>query len=107
MTRDREEMRSPIKQPPLRQAGQSLREQREEFILNKVDGWAFAAGFSLAVALMEWWRVLTGFGPHPVFMTLIAVAVCGLAYWRISLARKPLRDMKLGMEGRNRRWPAP
>ena len=61
-----EPSRSPIKDRPLRHAGQSLEEERRKLFEDKVEPWLLLAAVFLVLAGLEWWRYLTQLPYHPL-----------------------------------------
>jgi len=84
MTKHSVKAKSPLKDKPLRQAGQSLREERERLMDDKVLIWLLAAVFALYVPAMEWYRWWMSVPPQPWLMTFIGIPVFVIAVWRLS-----------------------
>jgi hypothetical protein len=95
----KEKSKSPIKEPPLRQAGQSLREEREDILLNTTGTWAVLIGMCFLLASWEWCHYLSKWPPQPWTVTVFCAAITGFSIWRIIKARRRLRQDYLGMEG--------
>lgn len=91
--------RSPLKDKPLRNPGQSLREQRFDLFYDKLLGPAMVVMMLVLYALLEWWRYLFPSPPSPWVFTIIA-AMGGL--YVIFQARKVwprIKAMKLAEDG--------
>jgi hypothetical protein len=73
--------RSPIKDKPLRQAGQSLIEERERIFSGKVEPWMLMASFAIVLAILEWYSYFMPRRPLPWMMTAAALAAAGQARW--------------------------
>jgi hypothetical protein len=91
--------RSPLKSKPLRVAGQSLSDQLDRLITERVLFWGMLASLFAITAGLEWYRTATQQPPHPWLMTLIAAAVVGVAIWRVRSLIPTVRQMKRGLEG--------
>lgn len=90
--------RSPIKDPPLRQAGQGLDEQisleRDEIGDLIVIPFVF-----IVFAIHEWWRHFYPLAPHPKLITLFALLACAYSVKKIIAARQNIRNLRRGKEG--------
>lgn len=91
--------RSPIKKPPLRQAGESAQSLFENIMWDKWVFWLFMAAWIVLLAAFEWIRYLVDFRLSPWFMTGLAVAACGVAIWRMKKAMPVLRQYRQGIQG--------
>jgi hypothetical protein len=91
--------RSPIKDRPLRQAGQSLIEERERTLEDQVLPWLLAAMLFLVVAAVEWFQELTGAANSPRVFTLVAAVAVAACAWRIARIRPRLRRLRQGIDG--------
>ena len=56
MNNEKAESRTPLKDKPLRQAGESLREKRERILEDKFSPWALGALMAIGLAGYEWFR---------------------------------------------------
>lgn len=99
MTASKSKDKSPLKDHPLRQAGQSLREERERLLEDTFTPWALAAAFSVALAVMEWMHTLLSIPHSPWTLTCLAIVVLSLAVWRLSRLRARMRNLRLGISG--------
>ena len=79
------EKRSPLKDKPLRNPGQSLDEQRDDLLYNKVLAPSLYALFLVILAGLEWGRYYFPQTPSPKFFTVIAVF--GIGYAAIQIKR--------------------
>jgi Nuclease-related domain len=95
----RKDIRSPLKDKPLRLPGQSLEEERQKLIEDKLLPWLLAVAMSLLLALMEWLRYLTMQPPKPVLFTVLALGVATFVAWRLWRLRPRVRALQQGMEG--------
>jgi hypothetical protein len=94
-----EETRSPIKDRPLRQPGQSLDEERRSLIIDKIDPWAAIATFMVILAGLEWWRYLKQLSFNPILFSFAALLVVAGFAWRVVSLRPKLRALHQGREG--------
>jgi hypothetical protein len=91
--------RDPIRDAPLRDPGQSLREQLQDRLLDSTIPWLLVAVMMLIIAAVEWVRWLTNAPYQPIQMTLIAVCIAAFAGWRFYRALQELPNWKLGLKG--------
>ena len=94
-----DDKRSPLKAPPLRQAGQSLDEEIERQIDDNILVYAIWASVLVFLAAWEWWRHLSANPPDPWLYTGLAVVGVLISVWKITNARRKVRALKLGREG--------
>ena len=93
------EKKSPLSNPPLRQAGQGLVEEREILIGGKIMPVFYVAYFAVVLALLEWVRYLLHFAPNPWLFTILAIGAVVFATMRTrSLIRKG-KTLTLGLDG--------
>jgi hypothetical protein len=94
-----ENIRSPIKEPPLRLPGQSSvayhNQLREDRILFPI---VLATVFA-ALAATEWTRYFYPSPPHPWLYTVIALGVIGYAAWRVLRVMPELRQLRQAIDG--------
>jgi hypothetical protein len=90
---------SPLRRPPLRQAGQSLQEEMDRVWDDKITDYFLKASFLVALAFVEWWGWFFKVPRLPWVMTVLAVGYA--AY--VALRSRPLfrhyRQLKLGRDG--------
>ncbi len=91
--------RSPLKSKPLRLPGESVAEERERILDDKVLPSVLAIGFAVGVTLLEWWRWLTKTSLHPVLLTVLCAIVVVVAGTRLTKVRRQLKSLELGLEG--------
>ena len=72
--RSKPEKRSPLKNKPLRYAGQSLDEQIEDKLLEAIY-WILVSCGSLIIAIVEWARYLNPQSTPPISSMVIAVII--------------------------------
>jgi len=91
--------KSPLKDKPLRHAGQSLEEERRNLIDDKVQFPVLLALMYIVLAGLEWWRYLKDSPPQPALATAVAVVAALFVGWRIVRIRPKLKALALGIEG--------
>lgn len=91
--------RSPIKDKPLRHAGQSLEAERDAILSDKFEPIAMVAVFMVVLAALEWWRELTNAKPQAMLASVAAVIAVGLAARQFFKLRPRLKALRLGIEG--------
>jgi hypothetical protein len=90
--------KSPLKDKPLRNPGQSLDGQIDDLRLDMLQPFLVAT-MLVVLALLEWFRWYRASPPNPIFYSLVAVAgiIYAIIQTRRNLAR--LRALKLGRDG--------
>ncbi|MCX5787376.1 MAG: nuclease-related domain-containing protein [Elusimicrobia bacterium] len=73
---------SPLKDPPLRYAGQSL-DNKIERLTDEILEYAQLPFVLCAFAVFEWWRWYFRVPPLPLFLTVVAILLCGYSAIRI------------------------
>lgn len=94
-----EQTRSPLKDKPLRNPGQSIREQRLDFAYDKVLVPALLAFVMLYVAGTDWFRYFYPLKSMPWVTTLMALGVIGYAAWQFFKHWPKVQAMKLAEDG--------
>jgi hypothetical protein len=90
--------KGPLKKPPLRQAGQSLKDQRETLSENII-GLLLCALVSITLAGLEWWKYVANTPPSPWPYTGIAALVLAFVIWRSIPKIRLLRQINQGILG--------
>jgi len=96
---DKPDKESPLRRPPLRQAGQSLQEELDRIRDDKVLEYIFLAAFLVALAGIEWWRYFFRPPPQPWLYSIIAVLGSGFAAYKLRPLLRQLQHLKLGRDG--------
>ena len=91
--------RSPIKDKPLRNPGQSLDEQLDELVIDKISQPLIIALLLVVLAGLEWSRYYFPQKPSPILYTVGALAGVGYAAYQIWRVWPRLRALKLGRDG--------
>jgi len=92
------EKRSPLKDKPLRYAGQSVDEQIEDKVLNLLQ-WYLISGFAIFIAISEWVRFFHPSAPHPISDTVIAAVLTGFSAYKIFMGMKEISRLKMARDG--------
>jgi len=91
--------RSPIKERPLRQAGQSINDQ-----INRINddvlvpSFLFVVGF-LALALFDWWQYLANSIINPFAISIVTILVIDFSAFRIRRALRDIKKLKMARDG--------
>jgi len=91
--------RSPLKQQPLRVPGESLAEERNRILYDRVLPYVMLAIFVILYAGLQWWELFTKSPPQPGVATFFAVCAVAYATYRTLKVRPQLRALRLGMDG--------
>lgn len=95
----KQKKRSPIKDTPLRHAGQSLDERLDALINEKALPYLMAIAMFVFLSVYEWLRYLNNFPLIPKLMTFIAVLVILFCAYRLKKILTEARRTNLGREG--------
>jgi hypothetical protein len=95
----RKARRSPLKDKPLRNPGQSLDEQLHDLALDKIAAPLLMTIFLVCLAGIEWWRYYFPQQPNPTLYTLIAFLGIGYAAFQFWRAWPKLHALRLGRDG--------
>ncbi|MCY2928811.1 MAG: nuclease-related domain-containing protein [Planctomycetota bacterium] len=97
--KDNPSTKSPIKDPPLRVAGQSLREEIHDLAYGRLlAGW-IAIVMVLVMAGMEWVQWTLRMPPMPLLGTCVAIVAVGIICWWLRGSIRQLRQLLLGYKG--------
>ena len=94
-----EPSRSPIKDKPLRHAGQSLEDERRNLWEDKVHPYVFLALVYVVMAGIEWLRYFQNDKPHPLIFSAVAGGAIAIAAWQFFRHRPKIRMLRQGIEG--------
>lgn len=89
----------PIHDAPLRDPGQSLRDQLDDLFVDTVAPWLTVAVFAIVLAILEWCRWWFGLPPAPIAATTVALAVSALASKKYTSAKRIAVDLRTGLKG--------
>jgi hypothetical protein len=93
------EKQSPLRRPPLRQAGQSLHEQAQDLWEDKNQWYLLTALLLVFLAFFEWWNWFFKLPPLPWVMTALAVVYIGYAAIRVRPLYQRHSQLRLGRDG--------
>lgn len=93
------ETRSPIKDKPLRNPGQSVRRQRIDIVFDKLMAPLLVLWTLIAFALMEWARYLFPLTQAPWLQTVLALAALGYGMFQVRRFWPKLQALQLAEEG--------
>lgn len=91
--------RSPIKDRPLRLPGQSLAEERDQILEDKLTLPLVAAVLLLVLAGLEWWRYFVPQRPSPWAATFMATVGVAYLVWQVFKYRPRLRQLRQAIDG--------
>jgi hypothetical protein len=91
--------KSPLKAPPLRSPGQSIQDEINDFIDNKVMFPYLTAMMFAVLAMYEWIAAWRNLPRQPIIMTIMAVVMVGFAVIRIIRGRRTIAHLKQGRDG--------
>ena len=94
-----EDKQSPLRRPPLRQAGQSLHEQVEDLWEDKIQYYLITALFLVVLAFLEWWNCFFKTPHRPWFVTGLAVVYIIYAAIRVRPMYRQHAQLRLGRDG--------
>jgi hypothetical protein len=93
------ETKTPFKDPPVRQAGQSLHEQIERLLNDVFLPYCLAVIMTAMLAFWEWFRQYTKAPPQPIMLTVMFGIVLLITVRRIRKLFKEVRQLRLGEQG--------
>ena len=91
--------RSPLKDNPLRNPGQSLDEEIDKLLNDKYMAYALAMMMAVVLALLEWYRWFFQVKPNPLLFSIIAMAIALYSIWKMRGFLKQFRKLKQGRDG--------
>ena len=91
--------KSPLKDKPLRNPGQSIDEQLRDVFDDRLLIPFVVATFLLLVAGMEWWRYFNPIRPAPFVASGIAALAVLFAAYRIATIWPTAKQLRLGRDG--------
>lgn len=95
----KKETKSPIKDNPLRYPGQSLDEQLDDLMGNKLAMLAFLLAGSIVFPIMEWMRYYTASEPSPWAATLFFLPIFIWTIFKLVNLRNQVLALKQGRNG--------
>ena len=92
-------MKSPLKDSPLNNPGQSTGKFIQKYFEKKIESYLILSGIFFVLAGTEWVRWYLNASLSPKFFTLIAFIVISFSTYKIIKGRKKLKQLKQGLEG--------
>ncbi len=95
------ETKSPIKDLPVRLPGQSINEQMDKILNDRVVQYYLIISMTIVMALMEWIRWCNNSKPNPILWTVIALfclVYYGIKTWKLIPVYRSLRLGQIGEE---------
>jgi hypothetical protein len=90
---------SPLKRKPLRNPGQSLDEEIQSLLDDKVFSYLWFTGAFIIIAIMEWFGHLTASPRQPWLFTCAALLTLAWATLRIIPLKRRIANLKQGRDG--------
>jgi Nuclease-related domain len=94
-----QDKRSPLKDRPLRNPGQSLDEQIRDLTYDYLVWPTLFAMFLVIWAAVEWFRYIRPQAPNPLLYTIVGLAAAMFAVYRFTRGLTRLRTLRLGRDG--------
>ncbi len=92
-------MRSPLKQKPLKNPGESLDEEIQRLIDNTAERYALASAFLSALAILEWLLWYLESPRNPLLYSALAIVAIVVTAIRVVFVRKKLTNLRQGRDG--------
>jgi hypothetical protein len=92
------EKRSPLKEKPLRYAGQSLDEQIEDNLLEAIS-WILVSCGTIVLAIGEWFRYIHPRPAQPIIITIFTIIVLAITANKFFKGRKEVNRLKMARDG--------
>jgi hypothetical protein len=90
--------RSPLKEKPLRYAGQSLDEQIEDKALDLMY-WVVLPCFSIILAIGDWFRFFNPRPAQPIIITIVSIFLVAWGINKIIKGKKEIDRLKMARDG--------
>lgn len=91
--------RSPIRDDPNRQPGESARQSVDQLLNDGALSWAAVAAAIFAFLIVEWCQYLLALPPMPWFYTVLGLLGIGFCAWRMVVLVRRAKDYRLGEQG--------
>lgn len=91
--------KSPLKDPPLRNPGQSLEEEIHRMLDDDAIPYFLVSMVCVTYAATEWLRYFRPTSPSLLFTTIMTVLIVSYSIFRLYRMRPKIRNLRLGMEG--------
>src|SRR5690606_3959532 len=93
------EKKDPIRELPLREPGETLRERIVDEAMGAWFMWAFLAAVIGGVALKEWVHLLAQTEPQPYIFTVAAVVLATISFWQWQRSKNRIVRYRKGLKG--------
>jgi hypothetical protein len=90
--------RTPLKNPPLRNPGESLQKELDTLINDKAMPYIMMPVMIFFLAVLEWFRYWTHQTPHPKTLTLLAIIVVVISWRKLYVLTKRLQNVARGIQ---------
>ncbi len=98
--KSKSEKRSPLKEKPLRYAGQSLGEQIEDKALNLAFSWIGLPVLITLLTIDDWIRYLNPQpSPKPIAGTVVAITLLIIGVFKVIKGKREIDRLKMGRDG--------
>lgn len=96
----KEENKSPLKNRPLRNPGQSLDDEIQNFIEELLFSYLLLPCLLILFSIYDWlyWYELVKL-PNPISFTVLSIAITIYCFIKLSIERKKLKALRLGRDG--------
>ena len=91
--------KSPLKKQPLHHAGQSLDEEINKRLDEKIGLHASIVALMMAIAFLEWYRWYMDMPPMPLLMTIFVMPVIVYSGYRIYKEKQHIKYLRQGRDG--------
>ncbi|MGB3669746.1 MAG: nuclease-related domain-containing protein [Phormidesmis sp.] len=91
--------RSPVKDRPLRNPGQSLDEAIERLLDEDAAAIYFTAMYCLVFVAYEWWRWYAKVFPHPIAVSFCCGLFSAYCFFRLTRLRAQIKTLKIARDG--------
>jgi Nuclease-related domain len=95
----KQKFKTPIKDKPLRNPGESLDKQLQELIGGELLSYLIVSGMFVMLAILEWYHWYSKVQPNPWFYTIVAVISVAYSGLKIFFLIKKGRSIKQGRDG--------
>ncbi len=93
------EKRSPLKDKPLRYAGQSLDEQIEDKALTTILNWFIFPGVVITLTVLEWVRYFHPLPAQPVLITVVAIIILVISTFKFVEGARGIKTLQMARDG--------
>lgn len=91
--------KSPLKDKPLRYAGQSIDEEIDKLINEDTLPYLVVCLVTIAFAINEWWHYFKNPKPSPILTTFVALGFVSFFVFKFFKLKTRLKSLKLGRDG--------